>query len=82
MLSKIIGITFNVYIFSWISSAHEIENVIDMTKKGIDILLLRSFPNISLSPLWLTHHTHTYHQQEGLYISHEIFLFLRLNPCI
>ena len=74
MLSNIICIKFNVSMFSWIRSAHEIENVIDMTKKGIDILLLRSFPNISLSPLWLTHHTHTYYQQEGLYISHESFV--------
>ena len=46
MLSNIIGITLNVSMFSWIRSAHEIENVIDMEKKGIGILLLRSFPNI------------------------------------
>ena len=51
MLSNIISNTFNVSMFSWIRSDHEIENVIDMTKKGIDILLLRSFPNISLYPL-------------------------------
>ena len=82
MLSNIIGLTFNVYMFYQIMSAREIENVIDMTKKGIDIVLTRSFPNISLSSLWLKNHNNACHQQDVFYFYIKVLFYLRSNLCI
>ena len=82
MLSNIISLAFNVCMFSWIRSAREIENVIDITKKGIDIVLICSFPNISLSPLWSIKNTHACHQQDIIYFHVKVIFYLRSNPCI
>ena len=52
MLFCIIGLTFSVSTFSLIRSAHVLKNFVNTIKNVIDIVLLSSFPYISLSTPW------------------------------
>ena len=79
MWSCVLGLVFSVSTFSWIRSACVLENVIDMTKNIINIILLRSFPNIYLSYPWLTKHAYACHQQDVFIYFAQQFLYLSLN---
>ena len=52
----IISIASSVFTFNWISLTCVLKNVIDTTKISSNILLLRSFLNISISTLWPKKH--------------------------
>ena len=75
MCSLVISLAFRVSTFSWMRLAPVLENVINTTKKFIDIVFLYSFPYILLSTLLLTKQACACHKQDGFILHNGFVLF-------
>ena len=70
----VLDLVSSVSTFSWMRSAHVLENFINTTKKIFVIVLLRSLSYVSLSPPLPRKHANVCHTK-SVFILYERFLF-------
>ena len=76
LLYRVTGLTISVPTFSWLRSARMLKNFIGMKKMSLKVVLIHSFPNISISTPWSTKHNPACQQQEGIFYTTVFSLLL------